>query len=113
MNRKVLESGSSLAIIVGGSEEMMQSQPHTDILVLKKRKGFIRLALQNGADLVPVYGYGVTDLYYQVHLSCHSIVHHLQMTSFKAARMWLLKKTRIAFTFGVGTWCCYLLPVSE
>lgn len=34
-----------------------------DIVVLKKRKGFIRLALSHGADIVPVCGIGNSDTY--------------------------------------------------
>jgi hypothetical protein len=51
---------------VGGSAELLECQPNTDILVLKRRKGFVRLALENGVDIVPVYGYGINDLYIQV-----------------------------------------------
>jgi len=75
----------------------MHSQPQTDVLVLKKRQGFIRLALETGAELVPVYAYGITDLYHQ-------------MEAFKRQRLWLLAKTRFAVTFGWGTWFGYLLP---
>ena len=41
----------------------MRSAPGRDVLVLQKRKGFVRLALSYGCPLVPVYGVGVNDLY--------------------------------------------------
>ena len=34
-----------------------------DIVVLKKRRGFIRLALSYGVDIVPVFGVGNSDTY--------------------------------------------------
>lgn len=35
-----------------------------DLVVLNKRKGFVRLALSNGADLVPLFAVGDTDCYH-------------------------------------------------
>jgi 2-acylglycerol O-acyltransferase 2 len=35
-------------------------------LILKKRLGFIKLALQQGASLVPVFSFGETDIWDQV-----------------------------------------------
>lgn len=35
-----------------------------EILYLKSRMGFVKLALKNGVPLVPVYVFGVNDLFY-------------------------------------------------
>ena len=40
--------GRAVALAVGGAEESLLSRPHTLDLVLKKRQGFIRVALQTG-----------------------------------------------------------------
>ena len=40
--------GRAVALAVGGAEESLLSRPHTLDLVLKKRQGFIRIALQTG-----------------------------------------------------------------
>ena len=50
-------------IVVGGAEEALDAHPGHHILTLKKRKGFIKMALQTGADLVPCYSFGENDLF--------------------------------------------------
>ncbi|GAX79066.1 hypothetical protein CEUSTIGMA_g6506.t1 [Chlamydomonas eustigma] len=55
--------GSSVFLVPGGADEVLRSSPGTYDLVLNKRKGFIKLALQTGANLVPILGFGETDLF--------------------------------------------------
>jgi len=98
--KQVLESGSSLSVFPGGSEEAMRTMPGKETLVLSKRKGFVRLAFENGCDLVPVYAFGVNDLYGQMQIA-------------KQFRLWLLKKTQFAWTFGWGKRFFNLLPAQR
>lgn len=56
-------SGQAILLAVGGAQEALLSRPGTYDLVLSKRKGFVRIALQTGAKLVPVIGFGENDLY--------------------------------------------------
>jgi 2-acylglycerol O-acyltransferase 2 len=97
---EALKSGSSISVIVGGSAELLESQPNTDVLILKRRKGFVRLALENGADLVPVYGYGINDLY-------------VQFPWFKKARQWFTSMTQVAPTIGLGRQWGYTFPFPQ
>ena len=64
--RKTLRSGpgESIALVVGGAEESLLSSPKTNILCLNKRKGFVKIALETGSPLVPVFGFGETNVYY-------------------------------------------------
>ncbi|KAJ8921382.1 hypothetical protein NQ315_002998 [Exocentrus adspersus] len=57
--------GNVIAVVVGGAKESYNCKPGTFRLVLKYRKGFVKLALRNGAPLVPVFSFGETDLYDQ------------------------------------------------
>ena len=63
--RKTLASGpgESVLIVVGGAEESLLSSPNTNDLLLTKRKGFVKIALQTGSPLVPIFGFGETNCY--------------------------------------------------
>lgn len=52
----------SLVLYVGGMAELFLSSETRERLYLKKRKGFIKLALQQGVDVVPVYLFGNTNV---------------------------------------------------
>lgn len=55
--------GQCVGLVVGGAEESMLAAPHTNDLLLSKRKGFVKIALRTGAGLVPVFGFGETNVY--------------------------------------------------
>ncbi|KAG8522817.1 2-acylglycerol O-acyltransferase 2, partial [Galemys pyrenaicus] len=58
--------GNLLTIIIGGAQEALDARPGNYQLLLKNRKGFIRLALIHGVPLVPVYSFGENNVYDQV-----------------------------------------------
>mmetsp|Transcript_13331 Transcript_13331/g.21866 ORF Transcript_13331/g.21866 Transcript_13331/m.21866 type:complete len:332 (+) Transcript_13331:80-1075(+) len=60
------QPASSLMIVVGGAEEALDARPGTYDLVLHKRRGFIKLAMEHGVPLVPVFSFGETDLWDQL-----------------------------------------------
>lgn len=59
----LLAAGRNIAIVPGGAQESLLTGPGCADLTLAKRKGFVRLALQHGACLVPVYLFGENELY--------------------------------------------------
>ncbi|KAG7721036.1 hypothetical protein KL949_000768 [Ogataea haglerorum] len=66
----LLDQGHSVVIVVGGASESLLAKPHLNSIVLKRRKGFVKLALQAsgkfGNDdicLVPVYAFGENNIY--------------------------------------------------
>jgi 2-acylglycerol O-acyltransferase 2/2-acylglycerol O-acyltransferase 1 len=63
----LLNKGGSVVIVVGGARESLMAKPGLNSIVLNKRKGFIKLALEsldkNGVCVVPVYGFGENDIY--------------------------------------------------
>lgn len=61
---KILRQGFSLAIVVGGAQESLLAKPDSNDIVLNKRKGFVKLALETGnVGLVPCFCFGENDLY--------------------------------------------------
>ncbi|XP_009571320.1 PREDICTED: acyl-CoA wax alcohol acyltransferase 2, partial [Fulmarus glacialis] len=59
-------TGNAVAIVIGGAAESLSCRPGVTTLVLKNRKGFVRMALQHGAYLVPSFSFGENDLFRQV-----------------------------------------------
>ncbi|KAL4963513.1 diacylglycerol acyltransferase type 2A [Aspergillus stella-maris] len=71
--------GRAITIVIGGARESLNASPGSLRLVLKRRKGFIKLAIRTGADLVPVIAFGENDLYEQVRSDRHPFIHKFQM----------------------------------
>ncbi|KAM4620066.1 2-acylglycerol O-acyltransferase 3b [Polymixia lowei] len=70
--------GTALVIVIGGAAESLASSPGANTVVVKQRKGFVRVALEFGADLVPVYSFGENELFRQVIFSEGSVGRKLQ-----------------------------------
>lgn len=59
-------SGGQVAcLVVGGAPEALLAKPGKPEIILNARKGFIKLAIQLGTDLVPVFGFGENDIWDQ------------------------------------------------
>jgi len=58
--------GAAITIVIGGAAESLNARPGTADLTLKKRLGFVKIAIRNGADLVPVFSFGENDIYEQM-----------------------------------------------
>ncbi|KAG6909783.1 hypothetical protein DXG01_015276 [Tephrocybe rancida] len=70
--------GSAITIVVGGAAESLSARPGTADLTLRRRLGFIKLAIQHGADLVPVFSFGENDIYEQMPNEKGTTVYALQ-----------------------------------
>ncbi|KAF6125805.1 monoacylglycerol O-acyltransferase 3 [Phyllostomus discolor] len=74
--------GQAVIILVGGAQEALYSMPGEHRIVLRSRKGFVRLALRHGASLVPVYSFGENDAF-RVKVFAQDSWQHLCQTTFK------------------------------
>jgi len=60
-------NGNAAVLVVGGATESLNcGDKHKVKLYLIRRKGFVKLALQHGRELVPVFGFGENEIYEQV-----------------------------------------------
>ncbi|KAJ2999583.1 2-acylglycerol O-acyltransferase 2 [Globomyces sp. JEL0801] len=58
-----IRPGVALSIVVGGAKEYNYMEKGTLDLVLRDRKGFIKVAIKSGASLVPVINFGENEIY--------------------------------------------------
>ncbi|KAK4529829.1 hypothetical protein CCYA_CCYA02G0686 [Cyanidiococcus yangmingshanensis] len=87
-----LRLGRSLVIFTGGEHEQLLTEPCCQRIVLRKRKGFLRMALQHGAHIVPIYAFGENELY----RTCPKVAQRF--------RLWLARRTRLPLLLFWGRW---------
>eukprot|EP00455_Lapot_gusevi_P053169 TRINITY_DN823_c0_g1_i4.p1 TRINITY_DN823_c0_g1~~TRINITY_DN823_c0_g1_i4.p1 ORF type:complete len:337 (-),score=96.58 TRINITY_DN823_c0_g1_i4:58-1008(-) len=98
---QVLKSGKSMVTLVGGMDEQLLARPGDNMVYVKDRMGFVKLALQYGTPIVPCYAFGENDLYRPSNF----------LFSF---RKMLLKKFRMALPLCYGVTPLFpLLPLSR
>ena len=54
--------GNAAIVVIGGAAESMEAFHDAATLVLKNRKGFVKMAIRCGAQLVPVFGFGENNV---------------------------------------------------
>lgn len=61
--RAILAQGRNVALCPGGVQECLYMGEGREVVYLRRRHGFVKLALEAGAPLVPVFAFGQTDVY--------------------------------------------------
>jgi len=87
-----LNEGYSIVLVPGGIAEMIEgSTIDKEFVFLHERKGFIRLAITKGLELVPIYGFGENDTF-------------IRYKFWKKFRSLLSRKLRITIQLFRGRW---------
>lgn len=89
--KNVLNSGKHLYILPGGEAEQLLTKYKKHRIFVNNRKGFIKLAIEHGCALIPVYAFGETDMY---HTTAFAL----------GVRKALMKHLRIAVPLFWGIW---------
>ena len=97
---RCLAAGHSLMLCPGGQDEQIETIYGRERVFLKKRSGFVRLAIIHGVPVVPAYCFGSSDVYYT-----SRVLHGL--------RVWLVRNLRIAIPLYVGGWGMFAYPTPK
>mmetsp|Transcript_1876 Transcript_1876/g.5480 ORF Transcript_1876/g.5480 Transcript_1876/m.5480 type:complete len:388 (+) Transcript_1876:286-1449(+) len=59
----ILAEGGSVALCPGGVQECLHMRHGEEAVYLTRRTGFVKMAMQHGAALLPAFAFGQTDMY--------------------------------------------------
>ncbi|GMH32405.1 hypothetical protein BSKO_00239 [Bryopsis sp. KO-2023] len=59
----MLSSGKSCVLIPGGVREVLSMEKGKEVIFLSKRFGFVKMAMQQGVPIVPVFAFGQSKTY--------------------------------------------------
>jgi len=60
---RLLANRRTIAIVIGGEAEVLQTENSKEKVVILGRYGFVEMAIKHGASLVPTYSFGVNDTF--------------------------------------------------
>lgn len=118
-NKPTLESrlsSESIVLIPGGAVEALHCKPKTMRLIIRKRKGFIRLAMETKAAVVPCIGFGENDIFDTIcvgdeHSGAESSSDGLDALNVRSLFFKLQTTLYKVFSFSMPLWT-HLIPIA-
>lgn len=95
---RLIRRGDSILVLPGGQAEQIRTVHGREMLYLRNRKGFIRLALQFNIPVVPVYVFGVSDYYHTSNWASQF-------------RLWLIQALGVAIPLAWGLYGSIVCPL--
>jgi 1-acyl-sn-glycerol-3-phosphate acyltransferase len=86
-----LKRGRTVLVRPGGEAEQLRTTRGREIVFLKHRKGFVKLALKHNVPLVPCYIFGASD-------------YHFTWNGCFRVREWLQKRLGVCLPIAIGYW---------
>jgi len=95
----LLDADFSVLVVPGGMEEQLRTTRGREIAYLRRRKGFVKLALRQGVPVVPVYVFGSSDAF-------------RTSAALFGLRRWVVRNLGACLPLTTGLWgSCCPLPV--
>eukprot|EP01102_Stenamoeba_stenopodia_P011565 TRINITY_DN3569_c0_g1_i1.p1 TRINITY_DN3569_c0_g1~~TRINITY_DN3569_c0_g1_i1.p1 ORF type:complete len:483 (+),score=64.09 TRINITY_DN3569_c0_g1_i1:310-1758(+) len=92
---KLLDEGRSVLLLPGGQSEMLYAgSEQPEVVVSRKHKGFVRMAIEKGASVVPMFSFGENEI--------------LDNIGTKKIQRWFVKYLKLNPHFPYGRW---FLPI--
>ena len=95
---KAMSRFENIALLPGGFEEVLLMEPNRDVIFVRKRFGFLKLAVKYNYDVVPVFLFGESNLY-------------SNLIPLPRWARWLSAKLRIPLVIPKGSQTHYFMPV--
>jgi len=109
-NRGVWTNRGQVCVVVpGGAEEALNTMHGDYVLMIKRRKGFCRLALITGTALVPVFTFGENDLFNIIHPENDSFLKRVQ----QQFKKWTNVGLPLAWGRGIFNYTFGFLPLRK
>lgn len=102
---KLLDNGNSIALVVGGIQELFKTESNTESIYINKRNSIFDISLQKNIEIVPVFASGESDWYEPI-FKCDNIPNkYLSAGTYffswgKLYVPWMPKKNKLSIAFG-------------
>lgn len=101
----LLKSGNSIALTVGGIQELFKTEPQSESIYIKNRNSIFDISLTKNVEIVPVFASGESD-WYEPFFKYEGLPNkYLSIITYlfswgKLCKPWMPKKNKLSIIFG-------------